>query len=59
MEEHTLQSKTVVELRALARQNGIKLPAATNKARIIELLLAGSDSAVSTRKVDELSLIHI
>ncbi len=40
MEDHILQNKTVVELRALARQSGVKLPAGTNKARIIELLTA-------------------
>ena len=27
MEDHILQNKTVVELRALARQSGVKLPA--------------------------------
>ena len=40
MEDHILQNKTVVELRALARESGVKLPAGTNKARIIELLTA-------------------
>ena len=45
MEDHILQNKTVVELRALARQSGVKLPAGTNKARIIELLTA-ADKAV-------------
>ena len=45
MEDHILQNKTVVELRALARQSGVKLPAGTNKARIIELLTAAPHPA--------------
>ena len=60
MEEHTLQSKTVVELRALAKQRGVKLPAAANKARIIELLIAASSgpdqemsAAQTTLQADE------
>ena len=48
MEDHILQNKTVVELRALARQSGVKLPAGTNKARIIELLTAASHSVAPT-----------
>ena len=45
MEDSILQNKTVVELRALARQSGVKLPAGTNKARIIELLNAADKVA--------------
>ena len=48
MEDHILQNKTVVELRALARQSGVKLPAGTNKARIIELLTAAPHSVAPT-----------
>ena len=48
MEDSILQSKTVVELRALARQSGVKLPAGVNKARIIELLTAAPHAAEST-----------
>ena len=48
MDDHILQNKTVVELRALARQSGVKLPAGTNKARIIELLTAASHSVAPT-----------
>ena len=48
MEDSILQSKTVVELRALARQSGVKLPAGINKARIIELLAAAPHAAEST-----------
>ena len=48
MEDHILRNKTVVELRALARQSGVKLPAGTNKARIIELLTAASHSVAPT-----------
>ena len=48
MEDSILQNKTVVELRALARQSGVKLPAGVNKARIIELLTAAPHAAEST-----------
>ena len=49
MEDHLLQIKTVVELRALARQSGVKLPAGTNKARIIELLIAAGKTGAVPR----------
>ena len=39
MDYHSLFEKTVVELRALAKERGVRLPAGTNKARMIELLL--------------------
>ncbi|MBR4726725.1 MAG: hypothetical protein IK080_02435, partial [Clostridia bacterium] len=44
MDYRSLFEKTVVELRALARERGVRLPAGTNKARIIELLLSGNGS---------------
>ena len=56
MEDSILQSKTVVELRALARQSGVKLPAGVNKARIIELLTAAphaAESAPAANKPDK------
>ena len=44
MDYRSLFEKTVVELRALARTRGVRLPVGTNKARIIELLLADDEA---------------
>ncbi len=38
MVDHSLQQKTVVELRALCKEQGIKIPAGTKKADIIAML---------------------
>jgi len=39
MDYRSLHEKTVVELRTLARQHKVKVPAGTHKARIVEMLL--------------------
>ena len=44
MDYRSLFEKTVVELRTLARERGVRLPAGTNKARMIELLLASDEA---------------
>ncbi|MEF9975067.1 MAG: hypothetical protein RR893_14210, partial [Clostridia bacterium] len=41
MDYHSLHLKTVVELRQLAKAEGIKLPTGTPKARLVECLLDG------------------
>lgn len=47
MENRSLFEKTVVELRALAKASGVKLPAGTTKARMVELIQAATQSEPS------------
>ena len=39
MDYRSLHMKTVVDLRQIAKAEGVKLPAGVNKARIVELIL--------------------
>ncbi|MEA5068177.1 MAG: transcription termination factor Rho [Christensenellaceae bacterium] len=45
MDYRSLHMKTVAQLRALAKAEGVKLPAGLNKARLVEQLLEGLQSA--------------
>ncbi len=45
MDYQSLHIKTVVELRQLARQQGVKVPAGTNKQTLIQLLLEAERAA--------------
>ena len=47
MDYRTLYEKTVVELRAMAKQRQVKLPSGLAKAGIIERLLAGEEAEAS------------
>ena len=51
MDYQSLNQKTVVELRGLAKEMGVKIPAGTNKSTLIDMLLeadkARSASAAS------------
>ncbi len=49
MDYRSLFEKTVVELRTLAKERGVRLPAGTNKAGMIELLLAANEAQAATK----------
>ena len=51
MDYQSLQIKTVVELRKLAKDNGVKIPAGTNKSAMIDLLLQAD--AANAKKTAE------
>ncbi|MGI6239363.1 MAG: hypothetical protein ACOYI5_07030, partial [Christensenellales bacterium] len=44
MDYRTLHEKTVVELRAIAKNAGVKVPANTAKARLVEMLIEAQTS---------------
>jgi hypothetical protein len=50
MKKNDLTSKTVAELKALAKKNKISLPAGSNKADIVKALAKGASSSTSKRK---------
>ena len=45
MDYQSLHMKTVVELRGLARQMGVRIPAGTNKEILIDMLLVADRRA--------------
>ncbi len=45
MDYQTLHMKTVIELRKLARELGVQVPAGTLKSRLVELVLEGQQRA--------------
>ena len=45
MDYRTLHTKTVVELRQLAKELKVKVPAGTAKSRLVELVLEGQLAA--------------
>ena len=47
MDYRTLHMKTVVELRQLAKELKVKVPAATPKSRLVELVLEGQLAAAA------------
>lgn len=49
MDYKTLFGKTIIELRAIAKQNGVKLPSGINKDGIIERLLAAYQKMLDER----------
>ncbi len=51
MDYQSLQIKTVVELRKLAKDNGVKIPAGTNKSAMIDMLLQAD--AANAKKAAE------
>ena len=53
MDYKTLYGKTVIELRTIARQYGVKLPAGINKEGIIEKLLAAYQKVLDEREADD------
>ena len=52
MDYTTLYGKTIVELRAVARQYGVKLPAGINKDGIINRLLEAYQKLVDERQAN-------
>ena len=59
MDYRTLHAKTVADLRLLARQNGVKIPAGTAKMRIIEMILdaekAQADNDIQTKSQSDMN----
>ena len=53
MDYQSLHNKTVVELRKIAKELNVKIPAGTAKAAIVELILEGGQQAVVTPPVVE------
>ena len=50
MDYRTLHMKTVVELRQLAKELKVKVPAGTAKSRLVELVLEGQLAAAERAK---------
>ncbi len=53
MDYQSLHIKTVVELRQLAKQQGVKVPAGTNKQTLIQMLLESEQAAEKPEKKPE------
>ncbi len=53
MDYQSLHIKTVVELRQLAKQQGVKVPAGTNKQTLIQMLLDSEQAAEKPEKKPE------
>ena len=43
MDYQSLNQKTVVELRSLAKEMGVRIPAGTNKSTLIEMLMEAEE----------------
>ena len=50
MKKNDLTSKTVAELKALAKKNKISLPAGSNKADIVKVLAKGAPSSSTSKR---------
>ena len=55
MDYQSLHMKTVVELRQLAKQQGVKVPAGTNKQTLIQMLLDSEQAAEKPERRPEKS----
>ena len=53
MDYQSLHIKTVVELRGLAREMGVRVPAGTNKDLLIDMLLTADRHAAEAAKADK------
>ena len=52
MDYQSLYQKTVVELRKIAKEQGVRIPAGTSKASIVQLILEGGRKAAAPEKAE-------
>ena len=58
MDYHSLYQKSVLELRKIAKENRVRVPAGTSKAMIVQLILEGVEhegdtSVVKPKSIDQ------